>query len=535
MPRLTPLDRRSELPLVECGVGELLHRTFDARSRSIDFVASTDALDSHGTIVEQDWDLSRYLTNPVVLLEHGRAVGGFFSGSGERDVDKLPIARSENIRVEGGKLRMKVVFPAPGRDERSDKVWNAIEDGRLNAVSVGFMPGEMVEEQVPDGDKVNEDGSPKMKTVTRIKKNVLYELSVVALPSNPEAVAERAVHVRTLCHSLLAGRPAASQNPFAALLDAPQVREVMAVLADIRDALPRLPVPPTPPATLAAAPEKESTMPTATAPVPVAETEDKAAKKPAKEDEATNATNKEDEATNSIDAIDAEEEAPESDPEPKKGKKKKGEKAAEAAPPAAPPPADPDPALAAADGAARALADAEALAEVREMLDLSPAAPLAEIASRIAALSEKRPDAALAERVIGLERDLASALAREADREVSWICASGERGLYGLGRSQNRKALTAFRRSDPAGFAEEYKAALDGLRAHDDPAFFASKVSEAASPVDLAPPKVSEEPGADAIDELDARVDRFMQTPKGAGLSKSQAYDAVFLRGEDRQ
>ena len=87
-------NRLSDIPLVECSAGELTSRALDLRKRSIDFVASTASLDSHGTIVEQDWDLGRYLRNPVVLLEHGRAVGGILSGSGERDIDKLPIARS---------------------------------------------------------------------------------------------------------------------------------------------------------------------------------------------------------------------------------------------------------------------------------------------------------------------------------------------------------------------------------------------------------------------------------------------------------
>ena len=35
-------------------------RSIDAERRTVDVVASTEAEDSHGTILVQDWDLARY-------------------------------------------------------------------------------------------------------------------------------------------------------------------------------------------------------------------------------------------------------------------------------------------------------------------------------------------------------------------------------------------------------------------------------------------------------------------------------------------
>lgn len=42
----------------------------DVARRYAEFVASTDGVDSHGTIVRQNWQLDRYRKNPIVLWNH---------------------------------------------------------------------------------------------------------------------------------------------------------------------------------------------------------------------------------------------------------------------------------------------------------------------------------------------------------------------------------------------------------------------------------------------------------------------------------
>ena len=42
-------------------------RAKDEETRSIEVTASSAALDSYDEIVEQDWDLTRYRANPIVL------------------------------------------------------------------------------------------------------------------------------------------------------------------------------------------------------------------------------------------------------------------------------------------------------------------------------------------------------------------------------------------------------------------------------------------------------------------------------------
>ena len=145
------------------------------------FVISTTTEDSHGTCIDQDWKLDRYRNNPIVLFMHGSS-GGFF-GEDPPVSERVPIARSENIFCTSDKTKLEIVFPAEGRDPNSDTVRRAVEDGRLNATSVGFLPGKVTEETD------NDTG----KTRYRLSKCELFEVSIVDIPSNPDCVAERAM------------------------------------------------------------------------------------------------------------------------------------------------------------------------------------------------------------------------------------------------------------------------------------------------------------------------------------------------------
>jgi len=617
-----------DLSLVECSAGELSLRSLDLRKRSIEFVASTEALDSHGTVVVQDWDLSRYLKNPVVLLEHGRAVGGFFSGSGERDIDKLPIARSENIRVEGDALRMRVVFPDEGRDERSDAVWRAIEDGRLNAVSVGFLPGEMTEEEMPDGDRKNVDGSPKTKTVTRISKNTLYELSVVGLPSNPEAVAIRALSVRNAAARSLTKTMQMKSDPKAddaldaamrhldrELVDAFFARaDVKEVLASLRGTV--IGAPPKAdeePALTAAEQAEDGELEDARAVVPYGAHppvegawDGDGAKVRVAKWASSDGSGDEDKISwpkygSAFTWYDAEKpdqkgsyKLPHHDVQGGKlvtvkagvvaaGNAIQGARGGVSIPAGdvagvrrhlaghyrqfdmtppwenqkelamdpelfkkcielmgCAPDTSPESLVECVDMLVKHNADlveeAMQLGRVIDLLGLPPEADEAAIMRALAALSTLKTDPAIETRLLELGESLARALDREADREVAFIVDAGEKGIYGLGKGQNRKALKALRQIDPKGFAEDYKAALDGLRAFDDPSLFAVKTVTvaSASPTDLAPPAASEGDAEDKVRDFDSRVDAYVAREKAEGrdVSRALAYDLV-ARGRD--
>ena len=58
-------------------------------SREVDVIASTDVLDSHGTILRQNWQLERFEQNPIVLWGH--------------NYSEVPIGRAPKVSVKGSK------------------------------------------------------------------------------------------------------------------------------------------------------------------------------------------------------------------------------------------------------------------------------------------------------------------------------------------------------------------------------------------------------------------------------------------------
>lgn len=133
--------------------------------RAMDVIASTDALDAHGTVLDQaSWKLDRFRANPVVLYAHN-----------QRD---LPVGFAENVRVEDGALRARLRFVTAAANPLAEQVWQLVQQKALRAVSVGFFAGDM---------KTQKRGGREIAVLT---DNELLEISVVPVPSNPEAVAK---------------------------------------------------------------------------------------------------------------------------------------------------------------------------------------------------------------------------------------------------------------------------------------------------------------------------------------------------------
>jgi len=143
-------------------------RSFDKTSRHVEFVASTDAVDSYEEIVEQDWQLERYRANPVVLFGH--------------DSRDLPIGKATFCEVvqRNGRMQLEctIQIASAKANPLAEQVWNSIEEGTLRAVSVGFIPGEVRAEKRSG------------RQVLVLSKNELIEISVVPIPANPEALAK---------------------------------------------------------------------------------------------------------------------------------------------------------------------------------------------------------------------------------------------------------------------------------------------------------------------------------------------------------
>jgi uncharacterized protein len=151
-------------------------RAVSRKDRTIDVVASDFSKDSYNTRIDpKGWDLEQFRKNPVILLSH--------------DDRTFPAAKAipETIRVEKDELLMRIQFPGRGKYEAADIAFELYADGFMRGLSVGFVPEEW--EDVEEGED----------RVRVYRKARLLEVSLVTIPSNDNALAQRAV---TLNHDV---------------------------------------------------------------------------------------------------------------------------------------------------------------------------------------------------------------------------------------------------------------------------------------------------------------------------------------------
>jgi len=114
-------------------------------------IMSTDDMDRHGEEVSQNWNLDSFLDNPVVL-----------NGHQYQDTTEA-IGRVEILLQKEHSLEGKIRF-AVEENPKAKIIFDLYKGGFLNAVSVGFIPGE--------------------------EENELLELSAVTVPANALALAK---------------------------------------------------------------------------------------------------------------------------------------------------------------------------------------------------------------------------------------------------------------------------------------------------------------------------------------------------------
>lgn len=142
----------------------IVHKATAGAADGMEFVLSDATVDSYGDIVEPSgWDLKRFKKNPIALFGHSN---GF------------PIGTWEDVRVEDGKLKGRLVMAKAGTSYRLDELRRLVEQGILRAVSVGFRPikAEPISADKPYGGQ-------------RYLKQELLETSLVSVPANPAALA----------------------------------------------------------------------------------------------------------------------------------------------------------------------------------------------------------------------------------------------------------------------------------------------------------------------------------------------------------
>lgn len=134
--------------------------TVDKKNFTLEGVFSTEDEDRHGDVVKQEWDLSHYKANPVILNSHNYG-----------DILDV-IGKATSIKVVDGKLQGQIKF-AVNENPKAKVAFDLYEGGFLNAFSVGFIP------------KTFSDKG-------EILSSELMEISAVAVPANAMALAKSA-------------------------------------------------------------------------------------------------------------------------------------------------------------------------------------------------------------------------------------------------------------------------------------------------------------------------------------------------------
>ena len=158
-------------------------RTFDVKqaekSRTIPFTFSTGARDRHGTRLNMSgWDLNSFMDNPIVGYMHSVYGGTCFEDPNPDNV----IGRVTNIGLQGGELRGSILFEDGDNNPLAEKIFRKVLKGFLNSVSVGFQ--EIGRGYYGEGDESLRGENPTYYFAGQ----ELLEVSVVNIPSNPEAL-----------------------------------------------------------------------------------------------------------------------------------------------------------------------------------------------------------------------------------------------------------------------------------------------------------------------------------------------------------
>ena len=142
------------------------------KTRTIEFIASNNSRDSHGTVLPVDkWDLSRYAKNGLVTYQHS-----YYSSNPD-----MVIGRGV-ARIENNELIVAITFETEDLNPIAEKIFRKILAGTINAVSVMFAPTQ--KGYWGTGEEA-ENGS---KPTYYYNGQELLDVSVVTLPSNADAL-----------------------------------------------------------------------------------------------------------------------------------------------------------------------------------------------------------------------------------------------------------------------------------------------------------------------------------------------------------
>lgn len=149
-------------------IGSLV-RGVDLAARTVTAYASTGVMDRHGTVIVPSAfkkAMKGYMANPVILGSHSH-----WWDNGEPPV----IGRVVGWSIDEKGLLVTIEFAKGGI---ADLYWARYADKFMRAFSVGFRPTKIEKRQ-------REDKTGEFVVFLEVE---LYEISAVAVPSNPEAL-----------------------------------------------------------------------------------------------------------------------------------------------------------------------------------------------------------------------------------------------------------------------------------------------------------------------------------------------------------
>jgi len=151
----------------------------DNDSRTVPFVISNESRDRHRSIIPLSaWELDNFRTTPIAGWSHEVYGKGLFT---KPDPDNF-IGRWDNIRIDGDELVGDLTFEDKETNPLAEKLLRKVRNGTLNAVSVGFLPGDG--HYGKEEDKEHRGGS---KETYYYDSAELIEVSLVGIPSNKDA------------------------------------------------------------------------------------------------------------------------------------------------------------------------------------------------------------------------------------------------------------------------------------------------------------------------------------------------------------
>ncbi|MGO4470343.1 HK97 family phage prohead protease [Arthrobacter sp. M-10] len=138
-------------------------KSVDEQARTITFCFSDDQPDRQGEIVDQaSWDVKNYMNNPLILWGHDASENENVLGQG------ISLDLNNN-----GKSYITAQFDDAQTNPKADTIFRQLVKRTLRCVSAGFINHTWdMQDDVPV-----------------LKDNELLEVSVVAIPANPRAIA----------------------------------------------------------------------------------------------------------------------------------------------------------------------------------------------------------------------------------------------------------------------------------------------------------------------------------------------------------